>query len=291
MQMTLSKNKMSFGYVLISILGRFLRLPGRYRVLHWLSSLLKDCNNVDLKCNGKYNIRVPSLKDGVGFALLIDAEYEPETLATMRMKLSEGDVFIDVGANVGSFALPGSEMVGPQGVVLAIEASEKIFKYLRQNITANAVTNVCIINCAAAASSGVAKFFDAPTEQFGMGSLAPWAGDENAGYAVESSTLEDILDQRSIEWERVKFIKIDVEGFELDVLKGAERFLTSCSPCILFEFIDWAETRGGYEPGATQAYLMSLGYTLYKQMDYLKHGKPQVAPIVTGAEMIVAVKV
>lgn len=277
------------GYTLISILGSLPRYPGRFRLLHQLSRMFADCHDVDLKVNGNFTMRLPGVKDGVGFCLLIDKEYEPETLVIMRKHLREGDVFIDVGANIGSFVLPGAAMVG-NGKVIAIEASTSIFKYLSHNVTANSLTNVELINCAATSENGEVTFFDAPTEKFGMGSRAPWSEGDKGGYKVTCRTLVDILKQLSVSWEQVKFIKIDVEGFELDVLKGGEEFLKQARPCIFFEFIDWAEKRSKDGPGSTQAYLMALGYDLYTQDEYLKNGARLKEPIRVGSEMIVAVK-
>jgi FkbM family methyltransferase len=235
------------------------------------------------------SFHVPSLKEPVAFNLMIDGVYEPDTLEFLRRTLGPGDVFVDVGANVGVFALPATHLVGPDGRVIAIEGSARVFEYLRYNASQPCPGPVaCVHTAVTAKDAGMRKFFDPPAAKFGMGSLAAWPGVE--GYEVPARTLDAVL--RDLGVGPVKLIKVDVEGFEHDVFRGAAVALaTNPAPVILFEFLDWAERRAGHNPGAAQRLLLSQGYRLWRLekggVDY----PPLNGPLEYGGGMLVARKI
>jgi hypothetical protein len=86
---------------------------------------------------------------------------------------------------------------------------------------------------------------------------------------------------------RVSVIKIDAEGAELDVIRGAQKLLgADHAPALIFEFVDWAEARL-HRPGDAQRELLRLGYALAR-LDGRR--EPIRVPLETGAAMIVAQK-
>jgi FkbM family methyltransferase len=206
---------------------------------------------------------VPSLREPIAFHLLIDGIYEPDLAGFLDANLSPGDTFVDVGANIGAFTIPGARRVGPSGKVLAIEASPSIFPYLKRNVSDNRLENVVTKHCAASDSqSGEVPFYDAPHSHFGMGSLAPQFHANPV--KVPAQTIDDLLAEEAI--DRVKVLKVDVEGFEVNVFKGAQSLLTSSQPpCVIFEFCDWAENRAARDSsGEAQRYLQKLRYELFR---------------------------
>jgi hypothetical protein len=90
---------------------------------------------------------------------------------------------------------------------------------------------------------------------------------------------------------RVDVLKIDVEGAELGVLRGANRLMTSeRPPTIIFEFADWAEARiPGQQPGDAQAFLLTKGYRLFHLERGGRAGKELFAPMRYGFGMLLAV--
>jgi len=272
------------------ILRRFPpEMPGKTRMARRLlgSSILAK----DVKIRSRRGIEfvTPSIQEPVGFYLLINGVYEADALEFILDLLEPGGVFIDVGANIGSFTLPVARHLGASGRVIAIESSPKVFPYLRQNVALNALTNVSLIQCAASENDRLeAPFYEAPIDNFGMGSLG--AQFHDAPISVMTRTLDSILEERQI--ERVNLIKVDVEGFEVAVFRGAEKLLTGDdSPIIIFEFCDWAEERvPGGQIGDAQRLLEEWGYSIWRLKDKMTGKLPLTQTMTTGYEMLVAAK-
>src|SRR5207248_7768176 len=96
-----------------------------------------------------FSYEVPDLGEPIAFHLLINGAYEPETQDLLLRFLPVGGVFIDVGANIGTFTIPAAKHVGSLGKVVAIEASPEVFKVLQKNVTQNNAANVELIGSAA----------------------------------------------------------------------------------------------------------------------------------------------
>lgn len=153
-------------------------------------------------------------------------EYEPATTAVLRNHLHPGDVFVDVGANAGYFSALAASLVGPTGRVIAFEPSPATCRLL--DITAQ--MNPCIEahQVAVGDREGVAQLhLSAEPTNSGMSSLLSRAG-TRGGKVVEVPVkrLDDLL----LEVPKVNAIKIDVEGFELSVLRGGENLFTLQRP-------------------------------------------------------------
>ena len=282
--------RLGIGYGLLSALRWFPRFRGKHRLASRMSGWLPDRADVVVRGPDGSHFLVPSLKEPIAFEILIHGNYEADTLKFIKRHLRRGDTFIDVGANIGAFALPASRIVGPTGRVFAVEASARVFPYLESNLRTNGVTNVTAIHGAAGVQDGgELTFFDAPPQKFGMGSRAPW--NEEKGYTVAARSIDTVLGESGTGNGRVRLLKIDVEGFELDVLRGATALLNGPSPpIVVFEFIDWAERRAGTQLGDAQRYLIAAGFTLHTLSAY-SAGGPELKNIITeGAEMLVATK-
>jgi FkbM family methyltransferase len=131
----------------------------------------------------------------------------PEMIAWRRF-LRPGDLFVDVGANVGNYSLWAGE-IGAE--VIALEPAEDTFELLTENLGLNGYP-VKAIRAAAGAESGTALF----TTGLDSGNhLAP-----DGGASTDVLTIDSLVGERP-----VAGMKVDVEGFEIDVLRGAERAL------------------------------------------------------------------
>ena len=229
---------------------------------------------------------VPSLREAVAEALLLDGVYEPDVLRLLVRCVRPGHTFIDVGANVGCFTVPMARHVGPGGRVLAVEASPGVFSYLARNIVANEIGNATLVGAAATdRDGGDVTFFSAPDDRFGMGTLTPIFKD--TPQTVPSRTLDALVTEHGL--ERVDAIKVDVEGHEETVFRGASALLTADpAPVVVFEFLDWAEHYATGRPGGAQEVLMDLGYALWRLRDYPSRRTPLARPIVEGGAMLVA---
>lgn len=234
-----------------------------------------------------FTYRVPNVREPIAFALLVDGVYEPKAIEFILSRLESGNVFVDVWANIGVFTLPAARRVGPQGKVLAIEASPRIFEYLKTNVSKAAVDNITCCHAAAFAQDGEVEFYDAPSKSFGMGSLVRRF--EGASTRVTARRLDRIVAEAAV--KRVDVIKMDVEVFELGVLQGAEGLLSrEHPPLIVFEFCDWAESDHESVVGDAQRFLIKRGFSIWRLADFIKGKPPLDQPVTSGFETLVASK-
>jgi len=141
--------------------------------------------------------------------------------------LEDGDVFLDVGANIGYYTILGSRKVGDKGRVIAIEPILSTSKVLTTNIKLNKLTNVTIYPYAASNKNGF-LYFKIPSGLYGQASAI---SDKENKSLMKVRTLR--LDNICNAYNMIKLIKIDVEGHELEVLMGSMKTLAKTKYIIL----------------------------------------------------------
>lgn len=146
-------------------------------------------------------------------------QWEPAISTWFRGYIRPGDVVVDVGANIGWYTLLAAKCVGPNGRVVAVEASPTIAARLRENLEMNPAVagRVTVVNCAAGDRDGSVPVYLADAENTGKTSLHAEAG-ATAESTVPMKQLAAILN--GVELHRVRVIKIDVEGAERQVVAG-----------------------------------------------------------------------
>jgi len=159
----------------------------------------------------RFCCRLNDIVQGVLFSFGV---WEPNLTAFLQRRLKPGDVFIDVGANIGYFSLLASSLVGVKGKVYSVEASPSIFKLLSEHIALNGAENVTALNIAAAAKRGVLNLYQGPAENIGTTSTLQ-SRDMILEAVVPADKLSTMVGQ---DLKRAKMIKIDVEGAEVPVL-------------------------------------------------------------------------
>jgi FkbM family methyltransferase len=143
--------------------------------------------------------------------------FEPNLSAFLRAHLKPGDVFVDVGANVGYFSLLAAKLVGPTGKVVAVEAAPATYDALQAALALNGVTNARAINEAAFDSvSRLAIYTVDDEENAGGASVVKAVGPPIA--EVPARPLADMLTDDEI--ARLRLVKIDVEGAEVAAVAG-----------------------------------------------------------------------
>lgn len=148
-----------------------------------------------------------------------------------------GDTVMDVGANIGLVTIWLSALVGPTGKVFAFEPNPKLQDDLQATLRRNMLSNV-VLSTVALGSERTSLLLRVPRENVGKGSLVRH-GDLNGceSFQVPVVPLSDIVAEQKI--TSIRLIKIDTEGFEADVINGAEHVLRSIRPeAILFEMND-----------------------------------------------------
>ena len=165
-----------------------------------------------------------STQDMIQRYIYVFGVWEPDLSAWLRRSLSPGRTLIDVGANVGYFSLLGSKLVGPSGRVIAVEALPATYRQLTGNLARNDAANVRALNLAATAEPGIVTLYGGEAHNSGTTSTVAIQGLE-ALTQVEGLPLAQVLTADELAAARV--VKIDVEGAELDVLRGLAPALDS----------------------------------------------------------------
>lgn len=149
-------------------------------------------------------------------------------------KLPEAPVIVDVGANLGVTSMIASRM-RPLAAIIAFEPSPKAFRCLSKTFHYNEVKNCKLINKALGNKVGSVSFVEA---EFLAGSYLASEAAEASNVEVELTTLDTVVEEMKL--ARLDFIKIDVEGFELDVLQGASQTIQNFKPKMFMEFNSFA---------------------------------------------------
>lgn len=197
--------------------------------------------------------------------VFVAGSFEPNELFLLEKILRPGMIFLDVGANEGIFALFAAARVGPAGTVWAFEPSRREFLRLSCNVRLNRLPNVRLFQLALSAQDGAGDLIVAEPEHAGHNTLGGFA---HAGVReftrerVPLRRLDDLLVQEGL--LRVDVLKIDVEGAETKVVRGAEKTLRDSRPIVLFEVLEEALNLQGSSSTELIGLLTSFGYRLYQ---------------------------
>lgn len=177
--------------------------------------------------------RVQYVNPEDGFVGQVVAEagmYEPHLTEAISACLGPGGTFLDVGANIGWFSLLAASLVGDTGQVVAVEADRDNSDLLLASLEANSYSHVTVLTVAAGDRAGVMRL-----QQLGGSNAAAYRIDE-PGSAGDRLVTAVALDQLAGMFSRLDVIKIDVEGSELLVLRGAGELVDRFRPVIFMEY-------------------------------------------------------
>ena len=176
---------------------------------------------------------IAPLADHVGRAAYFCGDLDPKVTWVCQQIVRKGDTVLDIGANIGVTTVSLASMVGETGRVHSFEPNPELQLMLRQVIQHNNLSHVTLHSMALGPADSQMEL-RVPRENFGMGSLVRHGAPDDAVYKVPVRRLTDIVAQEGI--KSIRFIKIDVEGFEADVFNGAKEVLEKIGPeAILFE--------------------------------------------------------
>lgn len=222
--------------------------------------------------------------DGINFELdlreVIDSEMyygtsrEPETSRTLELLCKNGDVLVDIGANVGSHALPMAKLAGAEGRVYAFEPVPWAMDKLKRNIGLNEFQNI-VAEQMALSDENLGHVDMEFRASFKIGSAR---GVDNLGQidqgwwqecdrvSTKMQTLDSYVDEHQL--QRLDMIKLDVDGFEGKVIRGAIKTLRQFKPFIIMELAPtWLEMRGD-SCHAIAHQLRDLGYRCFAEVSF-----------------------
>jgi FkbM family methyltransferase len=163
-----------------------------------------------------------------------------------------GDIVVDIGAHIGHYTIIASKRVGANGKVVAIEASPSNFEILNRNIKLNQLANIINLNHVVYSKETKIKLY-LPGEESGNTIyntvISDRARNEDKFVEVNANTLDYLLQSKGIKQEQINWIKIDVEGAEFEVLKGAANILSNSKDiAILIEIHNLRDSTNLYRP-------------------------------------------
>jgi FkbM family methyltransferase len=179
-----------------------------------------------------------NLKEGIDFAIYLLGGFEVQTLRRYRAYVHEGDVVLDVGANIGAHMLPLAQLVGFTGRVLAFEPTRYAYDKLMKNAALNPdLASRVTAHQAMLVSDSSSVLPDAIYSSWPLEGTADLHADHQGrlmstdGAAIW--TLDDFVTSRNL--PKIDFIKLDVDGNEHDVLLGARQTLGRFRPALMIE--------------------------------------------------------
>jgi FkbM family methyltransferase len=182
--------------------------------------------------------------------------YEPRVITALQEHLRVGDTCFDVGGHVGYLTILMALLVGPRGRVVTFEPVPETFEALRENIRLNDLENVTLECTAVGEQEGaISLYCDADQELSWTPSVSAYGvpGNHQKKICVPVLSLDGYLENTAL---RPNVVKIDVEGEELSVLRGARRMLFEARPMVLVEIHD----RGAGHRTEVMQFLDSCGY-------------------------------
>lgn len=185
------------------------------------AEIILEINNYKMVLDGK--------KRGIHRDLIINRSREPLASEEMKNCLKKGDVVLEAGANIGYYTIMESKIVGENGLIYALEPASDNFNYLMRNIKENKLGNVLPYNLALGSNDGEAILNIYEFENWNTIediSYAPQKGQEKV---IVKSTDSFLSDKK-----RPTFLRMDVEGYELEIFKGMQALLKNCPPREIF---------------------------------------------------------
>jgi FkbM family methyltransferase len=199
--------------------------------------------------------------------------YEPETSLFFECVLNAGDYIVDIGAHIGYFSILASKIVGENGTIFSFEPERNNYDQFRQNIELNDLKNIRTFNLALSSEDREGELF---VNSDNDGGHALWdvskhsACEKSRKYRLKQpvgvSMLDTILQAESV--TKIKLIKIDTEGAEHNILRGAQKIIETCRvPFIICEINRTGLEHMGTDEDNFRVFMQDLGYETYLLQD------------------------
>jgi FkbM family methyltransferase len=222
------------------------------------------------------NQRVSSMRESLAAATINGlarwTPYVESEIQGLRELVHPGDVCLDIGAAAGLYTMVLSQLAGPSGRVHSVEPLPFANLVLARLLNASRATNVCRHAVALGAERGV-DIMHVPIGRFGFVTGRSFLGrsaagpdpnvefDDQVAVSVTVDTLDALCAREAI--AKLRFVKIDVEGAELQVLEGGKQLIADARPTMLIEIEARHTARYGHTPADVISWMLDRGYTMH----------------------------
>ncbi len=207
------------------------------------------------------------LQEGIDFSIWLLGAFEPETVRWYQRRIKAGDVVLDIGANIGAHTFFLAQSVGEQGQVIAFEPTDYAFSKLLKTASLNPELTSRI-------QAMQYMLVDAEDENSAPPSLySSWPLKEEKDLhnlhqgrlmsttEAKPKTLDSVVS--SLKLDRVDYIKLDIDGFECGMLRGAKDVIQRWHPIIIMELAPYALEEQGASINELIQLLKEFGYAIY----------------------------
>ena len=208
------------------------------------------------------------LSQGIDFAIYLGNIYERGTRGALRQLVAPSSLVLDIGANIGAHTLHMAQLVGPGGRVIAFEPTDFAYRKLRRNLELNPqlASRVTACHCFLTENDEVkvpsAIYSSWPlVRQSGV--HAKHLGREMKTETAQARSLDSILAELAD--RKVQLVKLDVDGFECDVLRGATTLLRDVRPIFVMELSPYVLEEHGTSLDQLLSYFIPNGYVFYDE--------------------------
>jgi FkbM family methyltransferase len=208
------------------------------------------------------------LSQGIDFAIYLANIYERQTKAALRQLVSPASLVLDIGANIGAHTLHLAQLVGPNGRVIAFEPTDYAFRKLCRNLELNPQLEARVTACHCFLTahdedrvpSAIYSSWPLARE---AGLHAKHLGREMRTESARARSLDSVLSELAD--RKVELIKLDVDGFECDVLGGATVLLRDVRPIFVMELSPYVLEEHGTSLEQLLSYFVPNGYSFYDE--------------------------
>jgi FkbM family methyltransferase len=233
-----------------------LLLPSFLFTLKTLGFTKRMVKEVTYAKNRKFKIIIDPKNGYLDAQVYAKKLYEPHIVKEFVDNIKEGDVCIDVGANIGHHTIIMAQSCGPTGKVYAFEPIPLMQQQMRESIDLNGIRTITIVPVALSDQEGELPL------HINEGTIA------SSSFVANSKGDDLIVPLRTLDsyaYEKIDFIKVDVEGFEYKVFLGGKQTIASNHPTILFEYSPIYYRK--YSPNDTLDILTFLKGNGYRMVD------------------------
>lgn len=202
-------------------------------------------------------------------------ELTASTVRFFKQFIKEGDLAIDIGANIGDTTVPMALCTGPSGLTLGFDPNPYVFKILQKNASLNPGKINLVPVPYAISADGEEFYFISSEASFANGGISPTKDSKHGKFVfpekVYGVNLKKFLEEKYGQWlSKFSFIKVDTEGYDKEIIKSAAELLSQYKPVIVAESFGKATDEAKME---LYDVIERLGYDIFYFEDFKTEAK------------------